>query len=143
MIDDGKKYFEVVAKCGHVERRNCIMIHFAVVAYDGRQAAAKVKGYKRVKRDHKNCIQSVTEISFVQFMALRAKNDADPYLHCKSKWQQNQIEGFENRLEPDVYNLLRAIKKTDRQESRKYRRKKLIYAEKADFEEIEAYSFGG
>lgn len=143
MIDDGKKYFEVVAKCGHVGRRSCIMIHFAVMAYNGKHAAAEVKGYKRVKRDHKNCIQSVAEISFAQFMTLRAKNDADPYLHCKSKRQQKQIEGFEERLEPDVYNLLRAIKKTDRQESRKYRRKKLFYAEKADFEEIEAYSFGG
>jgi hypothetical protein len=142
MVDDEKKYYEVVAKCGHVGRRNCIMIHFAVMAHDGKQAAARVKKYKRVKRDHKDCIQSVTEISFEQFMTLRAKTDADPYLHSKSKWQQKQIEDFEWRLEPDRYNLRRAIKRTDRKESRKYRLKKLIYAEKADFEEIVAYSYG-
>ena len=143
MIEGSKKYFEVVAKCGHVGRCSCVMIHFAVVAADGKRAAAKAKSYKRVKRDHKDCIQSVSEISFEEFMALRAKNDSNAYLHCKSRWQQNQIEGFEGRIEPDKYNLSRRIRRTDRRASRMYRNKKRVYAEKADMDEIAAYLYGG
>lgn len=131
MANERGKYFEVIAKCGHVGRTRCVLINFAVKAESKAEAAAKVKEYRRVKRDHKDCIREVIEITFSRFMELRAVNDADPYLHCKSKWQQKQIAGFHERIEDDEYNVLRNKKKTDRQASRKYRYKKIAYESKA------------
>lgn len=142
MANDRGKYFEVVAKCGHVGRTGCVMIHFAIKAESKAEAAAKVRKYKRVKRDHKDCIRGVKEISFVKFMELRSINDLDPYLHCKSKWQQKLISGFEARIEKDEYNIARIQKKSDRQQSRKYRYSKLLYATKEGIKEIEEYYCG-
>lgn len=124
MVKKNKKYYEVVAKCGHVGRTNCIMIHFAVRAETKKDAAGQVKEYKRVKRNHKDCIQTVTEINFLQYVTLKADNLSDPYLRCKSKWQQNLIKGLKDRIEADAYNIARKTPKTDKKESREYRQKR-------------------
>ncbi len=108
------KYFEVEAKCGHVGRNNCVWIRFAVVAADGKEAAKKVREIGRVKHDHPNAIRYVREIAFVEFMYLKAENDADPYLHCKNKREQNQIEGLSSRIEPDEYNIAKTQRKNTR-----------------------------
>ena len=57
------RYFKVIAKCGHVGRGKCIWITFATMADNGRDAARKVRDFKRVKHDHKDAIASVEEIS--------------------------------------------------------------------------------
>ena len=76
-----KRYFKVEAKCGHVGHGKCIWITFATAADNGKEAARKVRDFKRVKHDHKDAIGSVKEISFEEFIAIKAANDADPYLH--------------------------------------------------------------
>lgn len=103
--NENQRYFEVEAKCGHVGRTNCIRIRFAVVANDAKDAARKARGIGRVKHDHLDAIRYVKEIDFNSFMILKAENDADPYLHCKSKREQKQIADFESRVEPDEYNI--------------------------------------
>lgn len=95
------KYFRVLAKCGHVGRQYYIPVDFAIVAEDGRQAATIVRQKARVKHDHKDAILSTEEISFEEFMQLRSKNDADPYLHCKNIQQQRGIENLYERLIPE------------------------------------------
>ena len=86
-----QKYFEVEAKCGHVGKTNCVWIRFAVVAESRKDAAKRARMFGRVKHDHPNAIGYVKEIDFESFMVLKAENDADPYLHCKSKREQNHI----------------------------------------------------
>ena len=58
------RYFKVVTKCGHVGRYNCIWINFAIVAESKQQAADKVREEGRVKRNHKDFIKEIQEISF-------------------------------------------------------------------------------
>ena len=108
------KYFEVKTKCGHVGKKNCVWVKFAVVAENGKEAAEKARLFGRVKHDHPNAIGYVKEIDFESFMVLKVENDADPYLHCKNRREQNQIEGFIERIEPDEYNITKFQKKNTR-----------------------------
>ena len=119
-----KKYFSVKTKCGHVGKFRCVWINFAVVADNAKAAAEKVKQYGRVKRHQKSCIESVAEIEFEDFMMLKAKNDADPYLHCKSIQEQRAVEGFEDRIEVDEYNIAKYSKKVTKKDSLEYRVKR-------------------
>ena len=95
------RYFKVEAKCGHVGRGKCVWITFAVTASNGSEAAEKARGFKRVKHDHKDAIGSVKEISFEEFIAIKANNDADPYLHCKNVQEQRRIPDFDRRVVED------------------------------------------
>lgn len=117
-----QRYFEVETKCGHVGRINCVWIKFAVIASDAKEAAKKAREIGRVKHDHLDAIRYVKEIDFNSFMILRAENDADPYLHCKSRREQNQIEGFSARIEPDELNIAKRQKKNTRNAEYKLRK---------------------
>ena len=109
-----QQYYEVEAKCGHVGSTSCVWIRFAVVAESRKDAAKRARMFGRVKHDHPNAIGYVKEIDFESFMVLKAENDADPYLHCKSKREQNQIEGFSARIELDEFNIAKRQKKNTR-----------------------------
>ena len=117
------KYFKVEAKCGHVGRGKCIWITFAATADNGKEAAKKVRDFKRVKHDHKDAIGSVKEISFEEFIVIKATNDADPYLHCKNVQEQRRIPDFDQRVVEDK-KALQEEKKTDKS----FRRKLLEFA---------------
>lgn len=95
------RYYEVIAKCGHVGKGKCVLITFACAAENGKEAAAKARTYARVKHHHKDAIRNVREILFEEYIKLRAENDAAPYLHCKNRQEQNKIPGFEERIIPD------------------------------------------
>lgn len=125
------RYFKVVTKCGHVGRYNCIWINFAIVAESKQQAADKVREEGRVKRNHKDFIKEIQEISFEEFMELKAQNDADPYLHCKNIQEQNRIVGFEERISVDEYNLAKLEKPTSKRASAKFRKKKAKVKERS------------
>lgn len=118
------KYFIVKTKCGHVGRTNCIWINFAVAASSAKAASEKARGYKRVKRNHKDFIAAVTEVGFEEYIVQKTINEMDPYLHCKSRKEQNSIEYMEYRIEPDEFNLRKLEKKTNERESVEYRMKK-------------------
>lgn len=133
-----KRYFKVEAKCGHVGRGKCIWITFATAADSGKEAARKVRDFKRVKHDHKDAIRKVTEIDFEEFIAIKAANDADPYLHCKNVQEQRKIPDFEKRVVDDKREL-RAEKKSDKS----FRRRLVeIAIYEADFA-LKSYLRGG
>lgn len=127
------KYFEVIAKCGHVGKKNCIFITFACAAENGKEAAAKVRLYKRVKHDHKDAIRNVNEISFEEFVKLRAENDADPYLHCKNPQEQRKIPDFDSRVIPDVREIQMKKKVSPIRRQRMIHREAEIRAELRDY----------
>ena len=108
-----KRYFKVEAKCGHVGHGKCIWITFATAADNGKEAAKKVRNFKRVKHHHKDAIATVQEITFEEFMAIKAANDADPYLHCKNVQEQRKIPDFDKRVVADKREL-REKKKADK-----------------------------
>lgn len=127
------KYFEVIAKCGHVGKNKCIFITFACAAENGKEAAAKVRLYKRVKHDHKDAIRDVQEITFEEYMKLRSENDADPYLHCKNPQEQRKIPDFDSRVVPDVREIQMKKKTSPLRRQRVLCREAEIRAELRDY----------
>ena len=124
-----KRYFKVEAKCGHVGHGKCIWITFATAADNGKEAARKVRDFKRVKHDHKDAIGSVKEISFEEFIAIKAANDADPYLHCKNVQEQRKIPDFDKRVVDDKREL-----RTEKKNDKSFRRRLIeIATSEADF----------
>ena len=127
------KYYEVTAKCGHVGKNNCIFITFACAAENGKEAAAKVRLYKRVKHDHKDAIRNVNEITFEDFMKLKAENDADPYLHCKNPQEQKKIPDFDSRIIPDIREIQMKKKVSTIRHQKMIHREAEIRAELRDY----------
>lgn len=91
-----KKYYSVVCKCGHTgSRMNYIPINFPICANNGKEAAAIGRNMPRCKHHHKDCILSVTEISYDEYKKLMVKNNEDPYLQCHSIQEQKQFDLFD------------------------------------------------
>jgi len=95
-----KKYFKVVAKCGHVGRKHYVPIAFAVEAESGKEAAKLTRFFPRVKHDHKDAILDCKEISYEEYLELNTINSNDEYLKCHSRQQQSLID-LSDRLEDD------------------------------------------
>ena len=86
-----RKFFEVVAKCGHVGRGYYYEGVFYEIASDASYAAKIVRGRGRVKHDHKDAILSVREISQEEFeLGLKAKEN-NPYYSCSNKREQDAV----------------------------------------------------
>ena len=136
-----EKYFSVKTKCGHVGKYHCVWINFAIYAETAKEAASKVREFGRVKRHHKDFINSIEKLDFDAFMRLKAQNDADPYLHCKSVQEQRAIEGFEERIELDEYNIARKHQKSSKKESLEFRVKKAQTREKSHQRALREYFY--
>ena len=93
--------FEVKCKCGHVGKKNFIVIAFPVIASDGKEAARKARYFPRVKHDHKDAIISVRKISDLEFDELLQRNNEDEYLHCSNRQEQNQID-LSDRIQKEI-----------------------------------------
>ncbi len=85
-----KKYYLVEAKCGHVGRHRYYKGCFFITSLSAQAAAQYVKSLARVKRDHKDCILDVIEISLEEYLAGKEKIALEPYWQCRSKYQQKQ-----------------------------------------------------
>lgn len=101
-----KRYYKVVAKCGHVGRNNYIPVQFAVIALNGKEAAKKVRDYTRVKHNHKDAILNCTEISYADYLELLDINSKDEYLRCVNIQQQRKIENFSERILKEEKKML-------------------------------------
>lgn len=111
-----KKYFKVIAKCGHVGRKKYVPIQFAVVAENGKEASSKVRSFPRVKHDRKYAILLCRAISFDEFIKIRELNNSDEYLKCKNKQEQECIEGFKLRIVQEEEFSYRTKKHDSREE---------------------------
>lgn len=85
-----KKYFEVVAKCGHVGRNQYYEGHFFVISTDAHHAAQHVKTFSRVKKDHGDVILDVIPIDRQRFLEGQEEQNNNVYFHCKNRKEQNQ-----------------------------------------------------
>jgi len=90
---NNKRYFSVLCKCGHTgSRMYYIPIAFAIEAENGKEAAAKSRWLPRVKHHHKDCILSVKELSYTEYLMLRDENKSDPYLKCGCIQEQKCLD---------------------------------------------------
>ena len=97
------KYFEVVAKCGHVGRMYYYEGHFFVSGDSKKTAAGKVKTFPRVKKDHEDVILWVEEVTEVQYKEGLAQMESNPYFQCGSKHEQNAIvELIQDQIFPET-----------------------------------------
>ena len=83
--------YEVCAKCGHVGRYNYVDKTFAVIASSGKEAAAIVRDYPRVKHNHKDAIRYVEPIDSTRYAEIIAANAQDPYFFCHSVQEQRRM----------------------------------------------------
>ncbi len=93
-----KRYYKVIAKCGHVGRMNYVPIAFPVVAANGKEAAARARLFPRVKHDDKFAILQCSKINKEEFETLLDITKKDPYLSCKNRQQQREIKDFDKRI---------------------------------------------
>ncbi len=82
--------YEVCAKCGHVGQNYYVDKIFAVIAADGKEAAAKVRQFPRVKHHHKDAIRYVEKISRERFSEIICMNTVDPFLLCHNIQDQRR-----------------------------------------------------
>lgn len=82
------KFYEVVAKCGHVGKRNYYRGVFYERAETGKIAAMIVRGRGRVKHNHKDAILSVREITREQYLTGREQVAGEAYFQCKNIQEQ-------------------------------------------------------
>ena len=137
-----KKYYEVIAKCGHVGRKNYIPVKFAVVAESGKEAAKKVRQFPRVKHNHKDAILDVRCITLEEFLEIKERNNNDSYLKCHSKQEQNLIVNLSERMVDDLHNVKQVFDKQARLDRVAYKIKKTKILEKFSWEDLDyAYAY--
>lgn len=127
ILNDAKnqqKYYAVHCRCGHVGLNNYIEIVFAVVAVNGKEAAAKARKFARVKHNKKNAIIDCYEITREEYDAIIETNKNDPYLKCKNIQEQRLIEGFDSRVVKEPEKLSLRKNKKERREIIKFKLKK-------------------
>ena len=141
MKNTNNKYFAVVAKCGHVGRKQYVPIKFAVAAESGKEAARIVRKFGRVKHDHKDAILSVEEITKQEYIIIKENNKSDPYLQCKSRHEQNDICDLSDRVVFDSHSIKQEHNKQDRQARVSYKLKRARAALEYDWEEDYGYAY--
>ena len=135
------KYYTVIAKCGHVGRKNYIPIKFAVVAESGKEAAKKVRQFPRVKHDHKDAILDVRCITLEEFLEIREINHNDPYLKCHSRQEQNLIVNLAERMVADLHNVKQSFDKKARKDRVAYKLRKFKILEEYSKKEDYCYAY--
>ena len=130
-----KNYYEVIAKCGHVGKKHYVPVKFAVIAENGKEAAKMVRGFPRVKHNHKDAILKVSKISYERFEELAEINRNDPYLKCHSRQEQNLIVNLSERMVADIHNVKQAFDKQARLDRVAYKIKKTKILEKFSWED--------
>lgn len=141
MKNEFEKYFMVIAKCGHVGRKNYIPVKFTVVAESGKEAAKKVRQFPRVKHNHKDAILDVRCIKLEEFLEIKEINENDPYLKCHSKQEQNLIVNLAGRMVADLHNVKQAFDKQDRKDRVAYKLRKFKILEESSKKEDYCYAY--
>ena len=137
-----KNYYEVIAKCGHVGKKHYVPVKFAVIAENGKEAAKMVRGFSRVKHNHKDAILKLSKISYERFEELTEINRNDPYLKCHSRQEQKLIDNFEERLKDDLHGQKVKYDKRARFDRVAYKIKKTKKLEKFSWEDLDyAYAY--
>lgn len=132
-------YYKIVAKCGHVGRKQYIPIQFAVKAINGREAAKIVRQFPRVKRNHKDAILKCNLIDYSEYIVILTSNQNDPYLNVKSKQAQNAICDLSERLVQEPSYQESYIDQLERRARARYKLSKEMLAireELTDYEYI-------
>ena len=113
------KYYEVVAKCGHVGRSRYYEGHIFVRANSRSEAAQIVKVMPRVKTNHQDVILENDEIGITEYTDGVSRMNNNPYFKCRSKSEQNEYwELIKENVYPETQlQMLHRLR-----ENKKYRK---------------------
>ena len=136
-----KKYYEVIAKCGHVGKKHYVPVKFAVIAEDGKEAAKMVRDFPRVKHNHKDAILNVNKIDYERFQEIVEMNRNDPYLKCHSRKEQKLIVNVAERMVADLHNVKQAFDKQARKDRVAYKLRKFKILEEYSKKEDYCYAY--
>ena len=122
-----EKYFEVIAKCGHVGRNYYYEGHFFVKANNGRDAAQDVRYRPRVKHDRKDAILAVIPITKEQYHTGYKREKNNPYFKCENVQQQRDVwEAIKPWVYPESGKENRTKKGNHGSEKKEYSKNKKI-----------------
>ena len=79
------KYFLVTAKCGHVGKGKYLEVEFPIYAETKKEAAQKCLKRGKVKKQLKNAISSVREISYEEYIEKKLVFKNDHYIKAHTK----------------------------------------------------------
>lgn len=125
--DKKTRYFEVVAKCGHVGRNQYYRGCFYIKAESGKEAAEICRKMPRVKHDHKDAILFVYKIdknTYEKESALQKLNE--PYFQCKSRYQQRLVW---DEIQANIYPEVRRICRNTPKRKKPYKRERFVWDE--------------
>lgn len=134
-----KKYYKVLTKCGHVGRNGYVPIQFAIVAENGKEAAKIARDMPRVKHHHKDAILKVEEISKNIYIEIKKANTNDPYLHCHSIQEQNEMCDLTDRIVLEKKDEI--CNNGDRKSRLEYMDKKRKAIRESDLKEMREYGY--
>lgn len=98
------KFYKAILKGGHVSRKYYIEFYSYICAPTKKDAAKKCREVPRAKRNHKDFILDLNEISYSEYSEGINSNNHDPYLHCKNKQEQDKILPLiSDRIKPDPH----------------------------------------
>lgn len=78
-------YYLVTAKCGHVGNGKYCEVNFPIKAETKREASQICLKKAKVKKQLKDAISQVEEISYEQFRMEKERFNANPYIHAHTK----------------------------------------------------------
>lgn len=126
------KYYKVVAKCGHVGKGKYVEVVFPVCCDDAKSAAHQILKHGKVKKQLKNAISSVCEISLDEYLVLKQENTNNIYLraHCSQEVNTEIL---------DIKELV--FEKNKKKVEFETRREKITYLLKKKKTIMEAYKY--
>lgn len=122
MTQNTKKYFKVIAKCGHAGRNKYVPVSFAVVAQNKSEASQKALTFPRVKKHLHDAIISCEEIEKRTFKEIIKSNSKNEYLKGKCR-RDRYFEGFQEMVKENI-KVFYHKRKLEPQKSAKYRKEK-------------------
>ncbi len=108
-------YYLVIAKCGQVGKGRYVEVEFPIYAEDKKSAAQMVLKRAKVKKQFKNAITNVYEISYDEHLAKTNEFNDNTFVRAHTKREITEyIESAEHPI-----SLKRHYKKTCKRLSRK------------------------
>lgn len=111
-----KKYFIVIAKCGHVGKGKYIEVEFPTISSSKVAAAKSVLQAGKVKKQLKNAISAVYEVDKEEYLEVKDRFENDLYIHSHYKKEVSldtydiQSLEFNNKVKTSFNNRTERVK---------------------------------
>lgn len=114
-METRQRYFVATMKGGHVRRSHYVVFWHYMKACSFEEAKEICKNLPRAKKDHKDFILEMKEITYEEYLEGRKKELNDPYLRCSNRQEQDLIyDQIESRIFPDPHYFEKIVREKRR-----------------------------